>query len=66
MDNIKQNENKTTVPIPVPPPPFIEDYDDITLVRIIESEIKLNNLSSARKLITCLEERKRKTRKNQF
>tara|TARA_B000000557_G_C20710309_1_gene415594 strand:- start:464 stop:664 length:201 start_codon:yes stop_codon:yes gene_type:complete len=66
MKSINENENKTTVPIPIPPPPFIEDYDDITLVRIIESEIKLNNLKSARKLINCLEERKRKSRKNQF
>jgi len=58
----KTNE-KTTVPIPIPPPVFYEDYDDLTVVKIIENELENKNYDIARSAIRILENRKHKKRK---
>jgi hypothetical protein len=57
------DREKTTVPIPIPPPVFYEDYDDLTVVKIIENELENNNYETARYAIKILENRRHKKRK---
>ena len=61
---MQNNREKTTVPIPIPPPVFYEDYDDLTVVKIIENELEKNNYEVARSAIEVLEKRRIKKRKH--
>ena len=60
---MKKSDEKTTIPIPIPPPVFYSDYDDLTLVKIIEKELENNNYETARLAINILEKRRHKKRK---
>tara|TARA_B100001989_G_C24550373_1_gene474082 strand:+ start:6144 stop:6329 length:186 start_codon:yes stop_codon:yes gene_type:complete len=59
--NIK--EDKTTVPMKAMPVVFFEDYDDLTIVNIIEEELKKRNYKSAREAINFLERRRHSKKK---
>ena len=59
--NIK--EDKTTVPMKAMPVVFFEDYDDLTIVNIIEEELKKRNYKSARAAINFLERRRHSKKK---
>tara|TARA_B000000557_G_C20647099_1_gene388896 strand:+ start:150 stop:335 length:186 start_codon:yes stop_codon:yes gene_type:complete len=59
--NIK--EDKTTVPMKAMPVVFFEDYDDLTIVNIIEEELKQKNYKNARFAINFLERRRHNKKK---
>lgn len=60
---MKRKEDKTTVPMKAMPVVFFEDYDDLTIVNIIEEELKKSNYKNARAAINFLEKRRHTNKK---